>query len=63
MRSHPESLSIYLNILQRKAIRYEPAHDKTYNKTCATSKDLDQHVHATSMASVEVKSGLCIEAV
>ena len=23
----------------------EPAHDKTYNKTCVTSKDSDQPVH------------------
>ena len=25
--------------------RYEPAHKKTYNKTCVTSKDSDQPVH------------------
>ena len=24
-------------------ILYEPAHDKTYNKTCATSKNADLH--------------------
>ena len=30
----------------------EPAHDKTYNKTCVTSKDSDQPVHTPSMARV-----------
>ena len=30
----------------------EPAHDKTYNKTCATSKRSDQPVHPPSMARV-----------
>ena len=30
----------------------EPAHDKTYNKTCATSKDSDQPVHPLSKARV-----------
>ena len=25
----------------------EPAHDKTYNKTCVTSKDSDQSIHPT----------------
>ena len=33
---------------------YEPAHDKTYNKTCVTSKDSDQPVHPSSMARVLV---------
>ena len=27
-----------------------PAHDKTDNKTCVISKDLDQHVQPSSMA-------------
>ena len=27
----------------------KPAHDKTYNKTCVTSKDSDQPVHSPSM--------------
>ena len=36
--------------LQRKAL--EPAHVKTYNKTCVTSKDLDWPVHPSSMARV-----------
>ena len=30
----------------------EPAHDRTYNKTCVTSKYLDQPVHPPSMARV-----------
>ena len=33
---------------------FEPAHDKTYNKICATSKDSDQLVHPHSMARVLV---------
>ena len=30
----------------------ELAHDKTYNKTCETSKDSDQPVHLLSLAKV-----------
>ena len=30
----------------------ETVHDKTYNKTCVTSKDFDQPVHPPSMARV-----------
>ena len=29
-----------------------PAHDKTYNKTCETSKDSDQSVHQHSLIRV-----------
>ena len=36
----------------------EPAHDKTYNKTCETSKDSDQPVHPSSMARVLVHPSL-----
>ena len=43
--------SIYLN---RRVFVKEPAHDKTYNKTCVTSKDSDQPVHPPSMARVPV---------
>ena len=32
--------------------KYEPAQDKTYNKTCVTSKDSDQPVYPPCMASV-----------
>ena len=31
---------------------HEPAHDKTYNETCVTSKDSGQPVHPPSMARV-----------
>ena len=31
---------------------YEPAHDKTYNKTCATSKDSDQPAHSCCLVRV-----------
>ena len=34
------------------SFKNEPAHDKTYNKTCMTSKDLDQPVHPPSMLLV-----------
>ena len=36
----------------------EPAHDKTYNKTCMTSKDSNQLVHPPSMAMVLVYPSL-----
>ena len=32
--------------------QYEPAHDKTCNKTCATSEDSDQPAHPRSLISV-----------
>ena len=35
-------------------IIFRPADDKTYNKTCVTSKDSDQPVHPPSMARVLV---------
>ena len=31
---------------------YEPAHDETYNKTCATSEDSDQPAHSRSLIRV-----------
>ena len=31
---------------------YDPAHSKTYNKTCVTSKYSDQLLHLPSMARV-----------
>ena len=31
---------------------YEPAHKKTYNKTCATNEDSDQPVHPHSLIRV-----------
>ena len=33
---------------------FEPAHDKTYNKTCVTSKDSDQPVHLQISCSAEL---------
>ena len=41
-----------------------PAHDKTYNKSCVTSKDSDQAVHnlvraPSSLASPEAFEGTC----
>ena len=36
----------------------EPAHDKTYGKTCVTSKDSDQPVYPTNMATVLVQPSL-----
>ena len=33
---------------------FEPAHDKTYNKTCVTRKDSVQLIHPSSMAKVIV---------
>ena len=41
-----------------------PAQDKTYNKTCMTSKDSDQPVHPPSMAKVLIYLSLAsLEAV
>ena len=34
----------------------EPAHDKTYYKTCVTTNDSDQNVNPPSMARVPVYS-------
>ena len=31
---------------------FEPAHDETYNKTCATSEDSDQPAHSRSLIRV-----------
>ena len=36
----------------------EPAHDKTYNKTCVTNKDSAQPVYPPSMTSVLVYPSL-----
>ena len=36
----------------------EPLHDKTYNKTCISSKDSDQPVHSPSMARVLIYPSL-----
>ena len=36
----------------RNIIIYEPAHDKTFKKTCVTNKDSDQPVNPPSMAKV-----------
>ena len=37
---------------------FEPAHNKTYNKTYVTSKDSDQLVHLPSMAWVLIYPSL-----
>ena len=37
------------NIWFHGEIRNEPAHDKTYNKTCATIEDSDQPPHLRSL--------------
>ena len=36
--------------IKEKKKKNEPGHDKTYNKTCVTSKDSDQPVHPPSVA-------------
>ena len=35
---------------------YKPAHDKTYNKTCATSEDSDQPAHPYSLIRIYADS-------
>ena len=39
-------------------VLFEPAHNKTYSKTCVTSKDSDQPVHSPSIARVLVYPSL-----
>ena len=51
--SEPESY-LLLRRLLRPAYLTAPAHDKTYNKTCVTSKDAIQPVHPPGMATVLV---------
>ena len=51
------SLRLNSKILQNMKYMYniyEPTRDKTYNKTCVTSKDSDQSVYPPSMARVLV---------
>ena len=38
---------------------YEPVHDKTYNKNCATSKESDEPVHLRSLIRV-LADGMCL---
>ena len=38
-----------VNVMYNK---YEQAHDKTYNKTCATSEDSDQPAHPCRLIKV-----------
>ena len=49
---------VRLKMILVELILIEPAHDKTYNKTCVTSKDSDQPVHTPSMARVLVYPSL-----
>ena len=42
----------------RTPLLFEPAHDKTYNKTCGTSKTTYRPIHPHSMASVPVHPSL-----
>ena len=44
--------------LCRNPILDEPVHDKTYDKTCMTSKNSGQPVHPPSMARIFVYSSL-----
>ena len=41
-----------------KWVKNEPAHDKTYSKTCVTGKDSDQPVNPPSIARVLVHPSL-----
>ena len=42
-------MSIHSMCFYAEKEKYEPAHDKTYNKACVTSKDSDQPVHLCSL--------------
>ena len=47
-----KTLSVHYNALVYVVLSFEPAHDKTYNKTCATSEDSDQPAHSRSLIRV-----------
>ena len=58
----------YYMFVSNLLMSYDPAHDKTYNKTCVTSKDSDQPVHLPNMTwglfypsldSLESVEGIC----
>ena len=52
-----EEIKLEINVLKKvskKCSTFEPVHDKTYNKTCVTSKHSAQHVHSSSTARVLV---------
>ena len=49
--------AMFLYLLKEKKIN-QPAYNKTYNKTCVTSKDSEQPVHPPSMARVLVYPSL-----
>ena len=48
----------YLALDKNYQDQSEPGYDKTYNKTCVTSKDYDQHIHPPGMARVSVHPSL-----
>ena len=50
--------SLYHRGIVRLLLVYEPAHDKTYKKTCVNSEYSDQPVHPPSMARVLVHPSL-----
>ena len=67
-QQHPSSYNSHFSDSPKYCFLYETAHDKTYNKTCVTSKDSDQPVHSPSKAiilshssfdSLEVAEGTC----
>ena len=46
-------------VKQEVEIFYEPEHEKTYNKTCATSEDSDQPAHPCNLIRV-FADGMCL---
>ena len=46
--------ALWENPAEDRLIIFEPAHNKTYNESCVSSKDSDQLVHPPSMASILV---------
>ena len=54
----PSFSSVLLTVSGRflccSSFSFQPAHHKTYSKTCVTSKDSDQPVHPSSLATVLV---------
>ena len=50
--SSQKKLCCWYSLEMHQFVWYEPAHDKSFNKGCVTSKDSDQPVHPPSMARV-----------
>ena len=51
--------ALWVRVLRVNTIIFEPAPDKTYVKTCATSEDSDQPAHLHSLIRL-FADGMCL---